>query len=172
MKIIKKTELQIDWNQIKGLIKDRAFTPGDEIEIDGCLWRVLDVEDNGILIWKHTGIEEFSVFNRNGSNEYEGSDLQKFLQGEYKDKLPAEMQELMAEGGPFALSMEEIGKYLPTEGERIAVDNYGDTISYWTRSAYRGSGGSAWNVYSAGFANYSIAAFASRCAPACKLLIS
>lgn len=172
MKIIKKTELQIDWNQIKGLIKDRAFTPGDEIEIDGCLWRVLDVEDNGILIWKHTGIEEFSVFNRNGSNEYEGSDLQKFLQGEYRDKLPAEMQELMAEGGPFALSMEEIGEYLPTEGERIAVDNDGDTISYWTRSASRGYGSLAWHVYSTGSALNTYATTASRCAPACKLLIS
>lgn len=172
MKIIKKTELQTDWTGIKGLIKDRAFTKGDEIEIDGCLWRVLDVEDNSILIWKHTGIEEFSVFNRNGSNEYEGSDLQKFLQGEYKDKLPAEMQELMAEGGPFALSMEEIGKYLPTEGERIAVDNDGDTISYWTRSAYRGYSYYAWGVNSTGYANSLTAAFAYRCAPACKLLIS
>lgn len=172
MKIIKKTELQTDWNKIRDMIKSRAFTKGDEIEIDGSLWRVLDVEDNGILIWKHTGIEEFSVFNRNGSNEYEGSDLQKFLQGEYKDKLPAEMQELMAEGGPFALSMEEIGEYLPTEGERIAVDNDGDTISYWTRSANRGSGYSAWYVYSTGLAYSSIAATASRCAPACKLLIS
>lgn len=172
MKIIKKTELQTDWTGIKGLIKDRAFTPGDEIEINGCLWRVLDVEDNGILIWKHTGIEEFSVFNRNGSNEYEGSDLQKFLQGEYKDKLPTEMQELMAEGSPFALSMEEIGEYLPTEGERIAVDNDGDTIYYWTRSATRGSGYYAWYVYSTGHAYVSNAAHANRCAPACKLLIS
>ena len=172
MKIIKKTELQTDWTGIKGLIKDRAFTKGDEIEIDGCLWRVLDVEDNSIFIWKHTGIEEFSVFNRNGSNEYEGSDLQKFLQGEYKDELPAEMQELMAEGGPFALSMEEIGKYLPTEGERIAVDNDGDTISYWTRSASRGYGYYAWYVTSTGFAHSYSATLAYRCAPACKLLIS
>ena len=169
MKIIKKTELQTDWTGIKGLIKDGAFAKGDEIKINGCLWRVLDVEDNGILIWKHTGIEEFSVFNRNGSNEYEGSDLQKFLQGEYKDKLPAEMQELMAEGGPFALSMEEIGEYLPTEGERIAVDNDGDTISYWTRSAYRGNGSTAWYVYSAGYASTNIAAVAYRCAPACVI---
>ena len=172
MKVIKRAALETNWNEIKGMIQAGAFTPGDEIEINGCLWRVLDVEDNGILIWKHTGIEEFSVFNRNGSNEYEGSDLQKFLQGEYKDELPAEMQELMAEGGPFALSMEEIGKYLPTEGERIAADNDGDTISYWTRSAYRGYGGGAWYVYSAGLATSFHATLAIRCAPACKLLIS
>lgn len=172
MKVIKRAALETNWNEIKGMIQAGAFTPGDEIEIDGCLWRVLDVEDNGILIWKHTGIEEFSVFNRNGSNEYEGSDLQKFLQGEYKDKLPTEMQELMAEGGPFALSMEEIGEYLPTEGERIAVDNDGDTISYWTRSANRGYGHGAWYVYSAGYAYGGTATTAIRCAPACKLLIS
>lgn len=172
MKVIKRAALETNWNEIKGMIQAGAFTPGDEIEIDGCLWRVLDVEDNGILIWKHTGIEEFSVFNRNGSNEYEGSDLQKFLQGEYKDKLPTEMQELMAEGGPFALSMEEIGEYLPTERERIAVDNDGDTISYWTRSALRGYGSSAWYVYSTGGATGTYATYANRCAPACKLLIS
>ena len=88
MKVIKRAALETNWNEIKGMIQAGAFTPGDEIEIDGCLWRVLDVEDNGILIWKHTGIEEFSVFNRNGSNEYEGSDLQKFLQGEGGDQRP------------------------------------------------------------------------------------
>lgn len=172
MRIIKKTEQQTDWNEIKDMIKAGAFTPGDEIEIDGSLWRVLDVEDNSIFIWKHTGIDERCAFNESGSNVYEGSDLQRYLQGEYMETIPDEMKELMSEEGLYPLSIEEIRKYLPTEGERIAVDSDGDTVWYWTRSAYRGDGGLAWYVYATGYAYFNYATTAYRCAPACKLLIS
>lgn len=172
MKVIKRAALETNWNEIKGMIQAGAFTPGDEIEINGCLWRVLDVEDNGVFIWKHTGIDERCAFNESGSNVYEGSDLQRYLQGEYMETIPDEMKELMSEEGLYPLSIEEIRKYLPTEGEHIAVDSDGDTVWYWTRSAYRGYGYYAWSVTSTGGAyNYS-ATNAIRCAPACKLLIS
>ena len=55
--------------------------PGDEITTGGCMWRVLDVQEDRVLIWKHTGVEDH-VFNDNSSNVYEGSGIQKYLQAE------------------------------------------------------------------------------------------
>ena len=173
MKVIRKVDKVTNWNDIEDMIREGDLFPGDEIEIEGALWRVLDAKEREVLIWKHTGIssEEYVVFNEDGSNVYEGSDLQKYLREDYMTTIPARMQQLMSDDGLFPLSIEEVRQYLPTEGERIAVDEDGETVSYWLRSAYRGYASYTWYVSASGYAYTGTAATALRCAPACRLVI-
>ena len=172
MKIVKKMPVAMDWNLFKEAITNGQLSVGDEIELDdGTVWRVLDTMDDGVLIWQHTGSDEPVRFNENGSNVYEGSDIQKYLQGDFRKIVPAELLEMM-DGDFFLLSMEEIKKYLPTEAERVATDKNGDTVTWWTRSAYRGYAYVAWLVTAAGYASGNGACNASRARPACKILKS
>ena len=55
MQLIRTTKEEIGWATLNHRIKAGEFQKGDEIEINGSLWRVLDTEENGIFIWKHSG---------------------------------------------------------------------------------------------------------------------
>ena len=169
MKVIRKVEQETNWEEIKEKVRAGQFTPGDEIEIDGALWRVLDSKAGDVFIWKHTGIEQAVAFNDNGSNEYEGSDIQAYARGEFLNEVPPELRALVSEQGFFPLSIDEVRRYLPTEGDRIAVDDGGETVWWWTRGAYRSNAYSVWNVYASGYVSGYDASFASRFAPACHL---
>lgn len=169
MQLIHKQKIDADWKTINTLIKNGAFVKGDEIEIDGSLWRVLDTEEGGIFIWKHSGPGEDVVFNENGSNKYEGSNLQKYARENFPATVPEEMRRLVTEEGFFPLSLDEVKKYLPTEGERIATDENGDTVWWWLRSAYRGYATNTWFVGSSGAVSSYGAYNAYRFAPACHL---
>lgn len=160
MRVIRKTTIDVP---------AAGIATGDELMIDGSLWRVLRIKDGKALIWKHTGLDQESVFNENNSNVYEGSDLEKAMKAL---PVPEELNGLITEGGFFALSIEEIKELLPTENDRVAIDKEGNTVWWWTRSALRSSGYNAWyvspsgNVYNYGAANYSLAL-----APACEISI-
>ena len=160
MKVIRKTTIDI---QAAGI------ATGDELMIDGALWRALRIKDGKALIWKHTGLDQETVFNENNSNVYEGSDLQNAMKAL---PIPEELHDLITGEGFFALSIEEIRELLPTENDRIAIDKEGNTVWWWTRSAGRGGGYNAWivcpsgNVNSHYAANYSLAL-----APACEISI-
>lgn len=173
MKIIRTVEQGTNWEDIKLRIEDGVFRVGDELEIEGALWRVLEVDEDkkSILIWKHTMCDDYVVFNLNGSSTYEGSDLQNYLQNDFLEQIPEEMKELVSADGFFPLSIEELQQYLPREVDRIATNEDGDTVWYWLRSANRGNGDNVWYVNTSGYAYYYYATYAYRCAPACRLII-
>lgn len=160
MKVIRKTTIDI---QAAGI------ETGDELMIDGALWRALRIKDGKALIWKHTGLDQETVFNENNSNVYEGSDLQNAMKAL---PIPEELRDLITGEGFFALSIEEIRELLPTENDRIAIDKEGNTVWWWTRSASRGLGFNAWYVRPSGYVSSSSAANDSLAlAPACEISI-
>ena len=160
MRVIRKTTIDVP---------AAGIATGDELMIDGSLWRVLRIKDGKALIWKHTGLDQESVFNENNSNVYEGSDLEKAMKAL---PVPEELNGLITEGGFFALSIEEIKELLPTENDRVAIDKEGNTVWWWTRSADRSLGLKAWNVSPSGGVYDSYAANNSLAlAPACEISI-
>ena len=160
MRVIRKTTIDVP---------AAGIAAGDELMIDGSLWRVLRIKDGKALIWKHTGLDQESVFNENNSNVYEGSDLEKAMKAL---PVPEELNGLITEGGFFALSIEEIKELLPTENDRVAIDKEGNTVWWWTRSAFRSTGFSAWYVRPSGLVSGNGAAYGSLAlAPACEISI-
>ena len=160
VKVIRKTTIDI---QAAGI------ETGDELMIDGALWRALRIKDGKALIWKHTGLDQETVFNENNSNVYEGSDLQNAMKAL---PIPEELRDLITGEGFFALSIEEIRELLPTENDRIAIDKEGNTVWWWTRSASRGGGYNAWRVFPSGLVYSNYAASSSlTLAPACEISI-
>ena len=146
-----------DLKALKGVI-----SKGAEITINGCQWKVLDVEEDRILIWKYTGIEDH-VFNGNWSNVYEGSDIQKYLQNEFKETMPEELREF----DYFLLSLDDIRKYLPREIDRICCDKDGDTVWWWTSTPHVGYGHTVRGIYPSGNVFGNDAYGSSGVAPAC-----
>ena len=144
--------------------------PGDEITTGGCMWRVLDVQEDRVLIWKHTGVEDH-VFNDNNSNVYEGSDIQKYLQAEFRETVPEELLSLVDDKGFFLLTLEQIRKYLPKEIDRIAEDADGYTTWWWTLTPYVGRGIGVRYIRTSGTVNTSTAHYSGGVAPACWLTI-
>ena len=151
MKVIRKVEQETSWEEIREKVRAGQFTPGDEIEI-----------------WKHTGIEQAVVFD-NCSNKYEGSNIQAYARGEFLNEVPPELKAFVSEQGFFPLSIDEVRRYLPTEGDRIAVDDGGETVWWWTRSAYRSGAYNGWYVVASGTVGTTGAYRAYRFAPACHL---
>lgn len=155
---------------LKDLISGGLMKPGDEITTGGCMWRVLDVQEDRVLIWKHTGVEDH-VFNDNNSNVYEGSDIQKYLQAGFRETVPEELLSLVDDKGFFLLTLEQIRKYLPKEIDRIAEDADGYTTWWWLRSPYVGIGFGVRVIGPSGYVYYGSALGSSGVAPACWLAI-
>lgn len=166
MNLRKTVSLPIDTEALKGLLKHNQLEVGDELEIDGDLWRVLKTGDKTAFIWKHTGLDVETPFNEDGTNKYEGSDLQKACL-EYE--APEELKEFV-DGDFFPLSIEEVKELLPSESDRIATNKNGETTWWWTRSAHRGHGYNAWYVTPAGYVDYyNAAGYSFTLAPACAI---
>ena len=144
--------------------------PGDEITTGDCMWRVLDVQEDRVLIWKHTGVEDH-VFNDNNSNVYEGSDIQKYLQAGFRETVPEELQSLVDDKGFFLLTLEQIRKYLPKEIDRIAEDADGYTTWWWTSTPFVGYGSTVRSISPSGYVNFNFASNSFGVAPACWLTI-
>lgn len=142
---------------------------GDELIINGCKWRILDVQEDRILIWKFTGIED-RVFNKDGSNTYEGSDIQKYLQDEFKKDLPDEMLQMVGPEGFFLLTMDQVMQYMPTQMDRIAADADGCTTWWWTASPSVGRGSCVRLIDPAGYVYNGSAHYSYGVAPACWLI--
>ena len=130
MKIKRITEIEVEQNQLM---------VGDRIIIADAEWRVLDIQDGKALIWKSTKIEDH-VFNENGSNVYEGSDIQRYLQEDFPETMPVDIIDDVTEEGFFLLTVEQIRKYMPNELDRIATDEDDRTTWYWTASPIVGYG--------------------------------
>lgn len=145
---------------------------GDRINIKGCDWKVLakaTSKTGGVaLIWKCTGLKDH-VFNESGSNVYEGSDIQKYLQNEFREDLPEEMLQMVSDEGFFLLTEEQIRKYMPQELDRIATDEDGCTTWYWTASPGVGNGLSVRLIGPSGLVYSGYAYYSSGVAPACWL---
>lgn len=145
---------------------------GDRINIEGCDWKVLakaTSKTGGVaLIWKCTGLKDH-VFNESGNNVYEGSDIQKYLQNEFREDLPEEMLQMVSDEGFFLLKEEEICKYMPRKIDRIATDEDDCTTWYWTASPSVGIGNYVRYINPAGYVNYHLASHSIGAAPACWL---
>ena len=164
------TKVTGEVKDLKDLIRGGLMKPGDEITTGGCMWRVLDVQEDRVLIWKHTGVEDH-VFNDNNSNVYEGSDIQKYLQAEFRGTVPEELLSLVDDKGFFLLTLEQIRKYLPKEIDRIAEDADGYTTMWWTSTPYVGSGNFVRNITTSGSVSHGSAHYSHGVAPACWLTI-
>ena len=164
------TKVTGEVKDLKDLIRGGLMKPGDEITTGGCMWRVLDVQEDRVLIWKHTGVEDH-VFNDNGSNVYEGSDIQKYLQAEFRETVPEELLSLVDDKGFFLLTLEQIRKYLPKEIDRIAEDADGYTTWWWTSTPYVGIGYTVRHINTSGTVGNYFAYLSYGVAPACWLTI-
>jgi len=163
------TTTDINMAEFLNAAKNGVVSAGDRILIGDCEWKVLEITPDSALLWKCAGPGDDVPINKNGSNEYEGSDMQKYLREEFPETVPQELREAVTDEGFFLLSKEEVEKYMPREIDRIYEDEDGDTRWWWTRSAYRGNAGSTWYVATGGGVNYSYALGAIRCAPACRI---
>ena len=139
---------------------------GDKITIGESLWKVLEIKDGKALIWKCTKIEDH-VFNQNGSNEYEGSDIQRYLQEDFPETMTVEIMEDVTEEGFFLLTVEQILQYMPNEIDRIATDEEDLTTWYWTASPSVGYGYSVRGINPAGNVSNNSANNSTGVAPAC-----
>lgn len=169
MEYIIKMRCTTDWRSLTKSIDKQNVNIGDELIINGCKWRILDVQEDRILIWKFTGTED-RVFNKDGSNTYEGSDVQKYLQDEFKRDLPDEMLQMVGPEGFFLLTMDQIMQYMPTEMDRIAADADGCTTWWWTASPNVGHGGNVRVVVTDGIIYSDGAGYSYGVAPACWLI--
>ena len=161
------TTTDINMAEFLNAAKNGVVSVGDRILIGDCEWKVLEVNDKTMMIWKCEGPAEELPINKSGSNVYEGSDMQKYLREEFPLTVPEELREVVTEEGFFLLSLEEIKKYMPRPADRVFVNEDGETDWWWTRSAYRGSAYYTWSVHAGGSVYIYNASTASRCAPAC-----
>ena len=164
------TKVTGEVKDLKDLISGGLMKPGDEITTGGCMWRVLDVQEDRVLIWKHTGVEDH-VFNEDNTNNYEGSDIQKYLQTGFRETVPEELLSLVDDKGFFLLTLEQIRKYLPKEIDRIAEDADGYTTWWWTSTPVVCFGHGVRIIYTSGDVSYIGAYYSFGVAPACWLTI-
>ena len=161
------TTTDINMAELINAAKNGVVSAGDRILIGDCEWKVLEVTDKTVMIWKCEGPAAELPINKSGSNEYEGSDMQKYLREEFPLTVPEELREVVTEEGFFLLSLEEVKKYMPRPADRVFVNKDGETDWWWTRSALRGYAYLAWGVTAGGYVTTYGANFALRCAPAC-----
>lgn len=157
MKIKRITEMEVERQELM---------VGDRIQIADAEWKVLDIKDGKALIWKCTKITDH-VFNKNGSNIYEGSDIQRYLQEDFPETMTVEIMEDVTEEGFFLLTVEQILQYMPNEIDRIATDEEDLTTWYWTASPSVGIGGGVRYIVPACGVSYYDAIYGNGVAPAC-----
>ena len=148
-------------------IEPEEIRAGDVLEFGAERWKVLEVEGGKALVWKCGGVRDH-VFNENGENKYEGSDIQKYLREEFSAP-----EFITSRGeGFFLLSEEEVRHYMPHELDRIATDQNAETTWWWTRSPFVGSGSYVRNVDPSGGVSGNYASDANGTAPACRIHLS
>ena len=157
MKIKRITDMEVERQELM---------VGDRIQIADAEWKVLDIKDGKALIWKCTKIADH-VFNKNGSNVYEGSDIQRYLQEDFPETMTVEIMEDVTEEGFFLLTVEQILQYMPNEIDRIATDEEDLTTWYWTASPNVGNGYFVRYVYLDGYIISNSAINSLGVAPAC-----
>ena len=159
MKVIRTETVETEWTGIR---------KGDKFEVGGITFVVLDRPDDA-----HALIQQFDhlkdhVFNDDGGNKYEGSDVQRYLHTDYRDYLPADFLNAV-EGDFFLLSEDEVLKYCPDELSRIRLDEEGCTTWWWTSTPYVGYGYGVRSVIPSGRVGNYYAIGSSGVAPACTI---
>ena len=177
MKVIRRTEMELEINELKnaqiGDVLNVDFRSGITAEF-AVIGKDADGADT-ITIQQITKCKA-SPFNRNDSNEYEGSDAQKYCTGEWLNNLPEGLRSRVV-GIPFLLSKEEVksGEKYPFYKDTrnwLKMNTDGEIDWWWTRSAYRGDGYYAWYVAPSGnVSNYSAASNSFAAAPACAISV-
>lgn len=154
---------------VKQNMKWMDLQVGDIFQVDEINFIVIDRDGNNAVIQQYDHVKEH-VFNDDNTNKYEGSDLQKYVLGEYKEQFSKEFLQRV-DGNFFILSMEDFEKYpfLNNKFNRIRLDEEGDPTWWWTASPYVGNGNSVRYV-SAGGGIYNVYAGNSvGVAPACRI---
>lgn len=134
-----------------------------------------DLNTSGRTLFVQKNCVDDRVWNSSGKAEYSNSDVDTWLNGEYKETLPPKIAEAMGEttfrytpgesGSPvstlsrsvFLLSLSEFGKessgYANIEGEKLpiadsllSVQLNGENVAQWTRTPQTVSGDSAWTI--------------------------
>lgn len=142
---------------------------GDIFHVDEINFIVIDRDGNNAVIQQYDHVKEH-VFNDDNTNKYEGSDLQKYVLGEYKEQLSKEFLQRI-DGDFFILSMEDFEKYpfLNNKFNRIRLDEEGDPIWWWTASPIVGYGSYVRYVYTDGIISSDPASSSYGVAPACRI---
>lgn len=177
MKVIRRTEMELEINELKnaqiGDVLNVDFRSGITAEF-AVIGKDADGADT-ITIQQITKCKA-SPFNRNDSNEYEGSDAQKYCTGEWLNNLPEGLRSRVV-GIPFLLSKEEVksGEKYPFYKDTrnwLKMNTDGEIDWWWTRSAYRGNGCFAWSVTPSGAVyGYYAAGNSFAAAPACAISV-
>ena len=139
MKVVRKTEMELGTNELK----DARI--GDILHIDllngvTAEFAVIGKDTDGadtITIQQITKCK-ISPFDRNDSNEYDGSDAQKYCTGEWLNNLPEGLRSRVV-GIPFLLSKEEVksGEKYPFYKDTrnwLKMNTDGEIDWWWTRS--------------------------------------
>ena len=144
-------------------VETDSLQEGDLLTIDGVQWIVIKADGEDITVQQYDHIEDH-VFNDDGSNKYEGSDLQKFLK-EYRKRFKSK-----ALGEFYILPMEayEDG-FLSDPRNRIRFNDNGYSAYYWTASPNVGNGNVVRYILTSGDVGYDYAINSNGVAPACKL---
>ena len=144
-------------------VETDSLQEGDLLTIDGVQWIVIEADGEDITVQQYDHIDDH-VFNDDGSNKYEGSDIQKYLK-EYRKRFKSK-----ALGEFYILPMEayEDG-FLSDSRNRIRFNDNGYSTYYWTASPYVGFGSNVRNVNPSGYVSYGGANYSYGVAPACKL---
>lgn len=142
---------------------------GDIFQVDEINFIVIDRDGNNAVIQQYDHVKEH-VFNDDNTNKYEGSDLQKYVLGEYKEQFSKEFLQRV-DGDFFILSMEDFEKYpfLNNKFNRIRLDEEGDPTWWWTASPTVGYGYGVRYIYPAGSISYNTARNSYGVAPACRI---
>lgn len=142
---------------------------GDIFHVDEINFIVIDRDGNNAVIQQYDHVKEH-VFNDDNTNKYEGSDLQKYVLGEYKEQFSKEFLQRI-DGDFFILSMEDFEKYpfLNNKLNRIRLDEDGDPTWYWTASPNVGSGLNVRYVSTDGDIYGDYANDSGGVAPACRI---
>ena len=177
MKVVRKTEMELGTNELK----DARI--GDILHIDllngvTAEFAVIgkDADGAGTITIQQITKCKISPFDRNDSNEYEGSDAQKYCTGEWLNNLPEGLRSRVV-GIPFLLSKEEVksGEKYPFYKDArnwLKMNTDGEIDWWWTRSASRGSGYGAWYVNPSGYVgNANAAGYSYTLAPACAISV-
>ena len=178
MKVVRKTEMELGINELK----DARI--GDILHIDllngvTAEFAVIgkDADGAGTITIQQITKCKIGPFDRNDSNEYEGSDAQKYCTGEWLNNLPEGLRSRVV-GTPFLLSKEEVksGEKYPFYKDTrnwLKMNTDGEIDWWWTRSASRGGGCNVWFVLPSGtVSSYGYAAgYSFTLAPACAISV-
>ena len=112
---------------------------GDLISDNGIQFIVISREGEQAIIQQYDHVEDY-VFNKDGSNVYKGSDLQKYVQNEYRKQFS---EDFLKHCGEFYILTKEMfyeNEFLGIPKNRIRYDSNGYGTWYWTASPLVGDG--------------------------------